>query len=140
MWPYPFSWKNSSNIANHVFPGKGRGDRALILTYLDSPMAEVLPHYCLSFSISAIFRGKRMVKVGRKVQTLGPSLVHKNLNPSNFFQTMFLFPRVLPLVKPPKKGYFMDAESVRKTLKIFNWQPQMLFLWNLPRLCIFIRV
>ena len=61
-----------------------------------------------------------MVKVGRKVQTLGPSLVHKNLNPSNFFQTMFLFPRVLPLVKPPKKGYFMDAESVRKTLKIFN--------------------
>ena len=140
MWPYPFSWKNSSNIANRVFPGKGRGDRALILTYLDSPMAEVLPHYCLSFSISAIFRGKRMVKVGRKVQTLRPSLVHKNLNPSNFFQTMFLFPRVLPLVKPPKKGYFMDAESVRKTLKIFNWQPQMLFLWNLPRLCIFIRV
>ena len=121
--PTLFPGKNSPNIAksnNRVFPGKGRGDRALILTYLDSPMAEVLPHYCLSFSISAIFRGKRMVKVGRKVQTLGPSLVHKNLNPSNFFQTMFLFPRVLPLVKPPKKGYFMDAESVRKTLKIFN--------------------
>ena len=48
---------------------------------------------------------------------------------------MFLFDRVLPLLrisaildhiggvraqKPPKKGYFVDAESVRKTLEIFN--------------------
>ena len=48
---------------------------------------------------------------------------------------MFLFARVLPLVrisaileifggvrtrKPPKKGHFVDAESVRKALKIFN--------------------
>ena len=48
---------------------------------------------------------------------------------------MFLFPRVLPLVrisvtlnhtwgvraqKPPKKGSFVDAESVRKILETFN--------------------
>ena len=48
---------------------------------------------------------------------------------------MFLFDRVLPLLrisaildhiggvraqKPPKKGYFVDAESVRKTLEIVN--------------------
>ena len=48
---------------------------------------------------------------------------------------MFLFARVLPLLRilaimnhsggvraqqPPKKGYFVDAESVRKTLEIFN--------------------
>ena len=35
-----FAGKNSTNIgkSNRVFPGKGRGDRALILTYLDSPV------------------------------------------------------------------------------------------------------
>ena len=125
--------KNNPNIAksNCFFPGKGREDRALILTYLDSPIAEVFPHYSLSFSILAIFRGKRVVKV----QTFGPSLFHKNSDPSIFFQTMFLFVRVLVLVristildyiwgskgqKPPKKGHFMDTELVRKTLKTFN--------------------
>ena len=77
--PTLFPCKNSSNIAksNRVFPGKGRGGKALILTYLNGPMAEVFPHYCLSFSISAIFRGKRVVKVGPEVQTLGPSLFHE---------------------------------------------------------------
>ena len=69
-----FPVKNNPNIANsnRVFPGKGRGDTAFILTYLDSQIAEVFPHYCLSFSIVAIFREKRVVKVGLKVQTLGP--------------------------------------------------------------------
>ena len=49
--PTLFPGKNSPNIAksNRVFPEKGRGDRALILTYLVSPMAEVFPNYCLSF-------------------------------------------------------------------------------------------
>ena len=66
--PSLLAGKNSPNIAkgNRVFPGKGRGDRALILTYLDSPMGEDFPYYCLSFSISAISRGIRVVKVGRK--------------------------------------------------------------------------
>ena len=48
-----------SAMANRLFPGKGRGDKALILTYLDSAMAKVSLRYCLFFSISAIFRGKR---------------------------------------------------------------------------------
>ena len=87
-------WKksnNSLNIAksNCTFPGKGRGDRDLILTYLDSPMAEDFPHYCLSFLNLAIFRGKRVVKVGLKVQILGPSLFHENSNPSIFFKQCF---------------------------------------------------
>ena len=99
--PTLFPGKNSPNIAksNRVFPGKGKEDKALILTYLNSPMAEVFPHYSLSFSISAIFRGKRVIKVGPKVKTLGSSLFHENSNPSNFFQTMFLFARVQPLVR-----------------------------------------
>ena len=46
--PFPFLGKNSPNIpkSNSVFPGKGRGDRAFILTYLDSSMAKVFPHHC----------------------------------------------------------------------------------------------
>ena len=88
--PTLFFDKNSPNIAknNRVFPEKGGGDRVLILTYLDSPMAEVFPHFCLSFSILAIFREKRVVKVGPKVQTLDPFLFHENLSPSMFFRTM----------------------------------------------------
>ena len=40
-----FPAKNSLNSAknNHIFPGKERGYRNLILTFLDSPMAEVFP-------------------------------------------------------------------------------------------------
>ena len=53
----------------------------------------------MTFSILAIFSGKRVVKVERKVKTLGPSLFHENSNSSNFFEAMFLFSRVLPLVR-----------------------------------------
>ena len=133
-------WKksnNSLNIAksNCTFPGKGRGDRDLILTYLDSPMAEDFPHYCLSFLDLAIFRGKRVVKVGLKVQILGPSLFHENSNPSIFFKQCFClleyyfwweFRQYWTIYgaaraqKFSRKGHFMDAESVRNTLKTFN--------------------
>ena len=87
IWdPTLFPRKNNPNIAksNRIFPGKGREDRPLILTYLDSPMAEVFPYNCLSFSISAIFRRKRVLKVGPKVQTFGLSF-HENSNPSSLF-------------------------------------------------------
>ena len=78
--------KNSPNSAksNGIFPGKGRGDRALLLTYLDSPMAEVFPLYyyffLLFFPILAVFRVKWGMKVGPKVQILGTSLFHKISN------------------------------------------------------------
>ena len=42
--------------------------------------------------------------------------------------------------EPPKKGYFMDAESVAKTLKFLTWQAQMLYWRKLPQLCILMRV
>ena len=66
--PTLFPGKNSPNIAknNRVLPGKGRGDKALILTYLDSPMVEVFLHYYLSSSISAIFRGNGWSKLDQK--------------------------------------------------------------------------
>ena len=118
-----------------VFLRKGRGDRALILTDLNSPMVEVFPCYCLSFSISTIFRGKRVVKVRPKVQILGPSLFHENSNPSNFFKNCFYlleyylwweFGQYWTIFvgvrnqRAPKKGHFVNAESVRDSLKIFN--------------------
>ena len=86
--PILFPGKNISNIAksNHIFPGKGREDEGFILTFLDSSMAKVFPHY-LFFSISAILRRKRGVKVGPKVLILG--LFHKYSNPSKFFKQIF---------------------------------------------------
>ena len=58
--PTLFPGKNSPNIAksNRAFPGKGKGDRALILTYLDVLVAEVFPHYCLSFFDISHHHGK----------------------------------------------------------------------------------
>ena len=78
--PTMFPGKNSPNIANRnrVPPGNGRGDRAFTL---DSPMIEVFPHYCLSFSSSAILRGERVVKVGPKRHFLHLSFFHENSNP-----------------------------------------------------------
>ena len=60
--------------------------------------------------------------------TLDPFRFYENSNPSNFFRTVFLFARVLPLVNmwgrkgsnPPRKCDFRDGESVRKALKTFN--------------------
>ena len=39
------------------------------------------------------------VVVGPKVLTLGPSLLHKQSNPSKVFQAVFLTARVLPLLR-----------------------------------------
>ena len=72
-----------------------------------------------------------------KSANFGPSLFHQNSNPSTV-----LFVRVLPLVsisaistifrgvrtqKPPKKGYFMDAESTQKLRERLSQQPQIMF-------------
>ena len=70
------------------FSGKRKGYWVLILTYLNSPIAEVFPHYCLSFITTAIFKTK--TKTGcqsfffMKTQIL-----------QFFFQAIFLFARVL---------------------------------------------
>ena len=65
--PALFPGTNIPNIAksNPIFHGKGKEDKDFILTYLDSSMAEVFPHYCLFFSILVIFRRKRGVKVAK---------------------------------------------------------------------------
>ena len=116
-----FPGKNNPNIAksNRVFPGKEKEDRVLISTYLNSPMDEDFYHYSLSFSISAIFRGKRVIKVGPKVITLGSSFFHEISNPTNFLKECFCLLEYylwwelwqyyiifggVRVQKPPKKG------------------------------------
>ena len=100
----------------------------MILTYFHSLNGwNFSPPLLIVFDFAQL-QGKRVLKVGPKVQTLGPSLFHKNLNPSNSFQTKFSFATVLPLVKNtgvwaqklPKQGHFMDVELVCKTLKTFK--------------------
>ena len=131
-----FPSKIIPNIAksNRIFPRKGRGDKDFILTYLDSSMVEVFRSTAYFF-ILTIIRRKRGVKLGRKVLTLSPSLFHKYSNPSKKFQTVFLFARVLPLLrisaildhiwrvrtqKTSQKGQFRGCWTVRKILDIFN--------------------
>ena len=131
--PALFPSKNIQNIAknNRIFPKREKREKDFILTYSDISMAEVLQHYCLL----AIFRRKRGVKVGPKVLTLSPSLFHIYSSPSKIFETVFLLSRLLPLLriptilyhiggvkakKPPKKGYFVEAELVHKILEMFN--------------------
>ena len=64
----------------------GRKDRALILTYLDSPMVKVFPGEFSFLSMSALFRGKQEFKVGPKVQILSPFCPCRNLK---VLQTLF---------------------------------------------------
>ena len=87
-----FPGKNIPNIAksNGIFPGKGRGDKDFILTYLGSLTAEVFLHHCLFFSILTIFRRKRGVEVRPKVQTLGPSHFHILESFKHFSNSVFV--------------------------------------------------
>ena len=81
---------SKSAKSNLIFHRKGRGDMALLLTYLDSPMAEFNLPIFLFFSISAIFRGKNGIKVGPNIKTLGVSRFCKNLNFFKILETLFL--------------------------------------------------
>ena len=63
MWPRSFCKNSRNHIGNHIFPGKGREDWALISKYLDNSMAKIFSSKYLNFSISAIFRGKRGTKL-----------------------------------------------------------------------------
>ena len=63
-------------------------------SFLQIWIAQWLKFFCTTvyfFSVLAIFRKKRGVKVGPKVLTFGPSLFHNYSNPSKIFQRVFLF-------------------------------------------------
>ena len=148
--------------SNPIFSGKRRRDWALILPYLDSSMAKGFLWKFFIFFISAIFRRKQGVKVGSKVQTLNSPCFSKKTIFPKIIQTLFFSVWVLYLGKisakwdysisvPPtpfphkkkekkkRKGQFMDGNRYTKIWKLFTWQPQMLYWWNLPQLCISMR-
>ena len=102
--PNQYPAKNSlSYLANHFFLRKGRGDKALILTYLDSPMAEVFSERRFIFVLFyfdiikfiflffAIIMEKRGFKSRQKGQTLGLSFFHEKLNSQKIFEIVILF-------------------------------------------------
>ena len=84
--------KNNPSSAkdNCIFLRKGREDRALTLTYLDSPIVKVFLERYLYILILATFRWYRGFKVGPKVQTLGLSGSCKKSNFSKVLQKLFL--------------------------------------------------
>ena len=97
LWPSPFSCQKYSEYcnSNHVLPRKERRDRAFILTYLDSAIAEVFPHYFLSFFILAIFREKTGGQSWTKSANLGSvSFLWKLESFRGFFNNV-CFARVL---------------------------------------------
>ena len=106
LWTRPnFQQKCSKSAkSNPIFHLKGRGDTVLLLTNLDSPMAEFCFPTSLFSPISAIFRGKKGVKVGVKEHTLDISRFCKNFNFSKIFQTLFLSTWILPVVKISAKS------------------------------------
>ena len=63
--PALFPGTNIPNIAksNPIFHGKGKEDKDFILTYLDSSVAEVFPHYCLFFQFWSSSGGKERSKL-----------------------------------------------------------------------------
>ena len=132
-----FLAKNSPNSAksNRIFPGKERGDRALILTYFDNPMADVFSHDYLFFSILVIFKGNRGSNLNQKCKFWIRRFSTKLESFKKFSNKVFVYLSAtfgenfgkigscfggVRTQQPPKKGYFMDAESVRKTLKTYN--------------------
>ena len=78
-----FPAQNSPNSAksNRSFHRIGRGDRALTLTYLDSPVAQVIPSKYIHFFR---FRSSPGEKEGSKLNS------SKNLNPSKKFKLFCL--------------------------------------------------
>ena len=88
---FPKKCSKSAN-SNLIFHWKGRGDTALPLTYLDSPMAEFNLLIFLFFSILGIFRGKNGVKVGPNIKTLGVARFCKNSNFFKILETLFVSP------------------------------------------------
>ena len=106
-----FPDKNSPDIAKRgrVFSGKGRWDRALILTYFDNPMTD-----CLYFSILAIFRGNVWSKLNQKCK-LWVRLFFINL--SIYFQSMF-FARAPPLkFLSPEVALYLYKSTIRSCME-----------------------
>ena len=130
--PTLFPAKNSTNSAkkNRIFPGKGRAYRALILTYLDSPMTEVFPLNNIFFFDFGHLQEETGVQSWTKSENFGSA-------PSSFFNVPF-FAGVIPYLgeeRPknlPNRTISWILNWFAKLWKFLeNWQSQKLCWWNL---------
>ena len=144
-----FSQKKAKIVKKNycIFPGKGRGNMALILQCLDSPMAKIF-HRNIYFYWFWPSSGEKWEgdKVEPKVQTLGMSHFWKKLNFSKILKTQFLPPLILPLVKlsaklgniwkrgrgdappsPQKRAISWMLNQYKKLWKFITWQPHMVY-------------
>ena len=78
---------------------KGRWGRALILTYLDSPVTEVFPHHWLDLFNFGHLQGEMGGQSWAKNANFGSVSFSWKLESFNCFHATLLFARVLPLVR-----------------------------------------
>ena len=124
--------KNSTNSAksNRIFPGKGRAYKALILTYLDSPMTEV-------FTLNNIYFFRFRPSSGGNGSSNWTKSENFGSAPSSFFNVPF-FAGVIPYLgeeRPknlPNRTISWILNRFAKLWKFLeNWQSQKLCWWNL---------
>ena len=156
-WPRPDFPKNRSKKAksNPIFQWKGTRDTALILRFLDSPMAEFNLSLVIFFFDFGHLQEEKEGQSGTKRKIFGCLLF---LRKFEFFQNSWntvclssnttygaSFSKIGPYLgelgpKNPQKWPNSWMLHCHETfLKFITWEPQKLWRWNLARLCIFVR-
>ena len=151
--------KNAQNRAksNPIFHLKGRRDTALILWFLDSPMVNFILKNIYFVQFWPPSWGKWAPKLDKnwKKKTLVTCSFCKNWNFQKNFNTLFLsltatsgasltkiepfLGELGPKTPRPKWPNSWMLHRTKNFWKFITWELQMLWRWNLPRLCIFIR-
>ena len=78
------------------------------------PVSWKISQKLIAFSDFSHLQRKTGFKVEPKVLTLSLSLFYKNLNPSKCFQTMFLFPEILPLTRTSAILHYIWGSRAQK--------------------------
>ena len=90
---------SKSAKSNPIFHLKGRRDTSWLYNFWIAQWVNFFLQNYFFKNLAIFFRGKKGVKVGPKVQTLGISRFCKNLSFSKILKALFLFPWILPVVK-----------------------------------------
>ena len=109
------------------FPEKKIRDRALVLTYLDSPMDKFILQTFYYFQFGPSSWGNGELKIGKKVQTLVPSCYSKTIYFPKISKSQFTA-SVLPLVKVlAKLDYTWESRDLEnpQNLWMLNWYAKL---------------
>ena len=90
---------SKSAKSSPIFHLKGRRDTSWFYNFWIAQWVNFFLQNYFFKNLAIFFRGKKGVKVGPKVQTLGISRFCKNLSFSKILKALFLFPWILPVVK-----------------------------------------